>query len=314
MQTIVIRLSGGLGNQMCEYALGRTIALHTGCELRLDLINYDQINRLAFRCERGYHLKFFSGPSKVRRWNMISTYLFLLAWIVNKYFSQRLFSFLCRVLNISVVQEDNQEERNVALGDTPVLGQSKQKTLYLAACYGHVTYFEKYENVIRRDFLMTNPPVDQNKAIYEQCSSSDSSISIHIRRADYLSPTNGASVLDMAYYFRAVREIQKNVEAPLWILFSDDIDWCKKEFSFLPNVIYVEGNQNAPWEDLRLMSACKHHIIANSTFSWWGAFLGRDQNSLTYYPKPWFLGMETPNIGVKKEWIAIEAFGMESKV
>jgi hypothetical protein len=314
MQTVVIRLSGGLGNQMCEYALGRAIALDKACELRLDLINYAAINRLALRFERGYHLTFFTGPSKARRWNMIFTYFFLIAWIINKFFSKQLFSYLCRAMNISVVQTDNLENLNAALVDTPVLGHNKQKTYYLAACYGHVTYFQKYETVIRRDFLLANLPTGQNKALYGHCSSSESSISIHIRRADYLSPSNSATVLGMAYYFRAVAEIKKHVVDPLWVVFSDDIDWCRKEFHFLRNVTFVEGNAGTPWEDLRLMSACKHHIIANSTFSWWGAFLGRDQNGLTYYPKPWFLGMETPNIGVKKEWIAIEALDMESKV
>jgi len=299
---------------MCEYALGRALALDKACELRLDLINYAPINRLALRSERGYHLAYFAGPCKARRWNMINTYSFLIAWIINKYFSKQLFSFLCRAMNISVLQTDDLENLNAALVDTPVPSQKKRRTLYLAACYGHVTWFQKYEAAIRNDFMFAQPPIGQNKRYSEQFSKSESSISIHIRRADYLSPSNGATVLSMAYYFRAVTEIKKYVEDPLWVVFSDDIDWCRKEFYFLQNVTFVEGNEKMPWEDLRLMAACKHHIIANSTFSWWGAYLGRDLKGVTCYPKPWFLTMETPNIGLKKEWIAIESRDMESKI
>jgi len=312
MQTVVIRLSGGLGNQLCEYALGRAIALKNKCELKLDLINYDSINRFAFRSERGYHLKFFSGPVKSPRWNMVNTYLFLAAWIVNKLGAKRIFSVLCRVLDINVIQADNIEALNAAFGDAPIPRIGEREFLYLAACYGHVDFFQKYEAVIRKDFLLANPPADQNNFLYEDCSSSDSSISIHIRRADYLLPSNGATVLGLVYYSRAIHELKKIVENPLWIVFSDDIQWCRKEFYFLQNVTFVEGNEGTPWEDLRLMSACKHHIIANSTFSWWGAFLGRDQHGVTCYPKPWFLGMETPNIGVKKEWIAVESREMST--
>jgi hypothetical protein len=78
------------------------------------------------------------------------------------------------------------------------------------------------------------------------------------------------------------------------------------EFSDFENAVFVSGNEDAPYEDIRLMSLCKHHIIASSTFSWWGAYLG-DDSGMTIYPRPWFKGLEMPSSCVPSKWVAVSS-------
>ena len=107
----------------------------------------------------------------------------------------------------------------------------------------------------------------------------------------------------MRYYEVAMEEMDKRVDSPKWIFFSDDIEWCKGQFSKTKNAIFIEGDWNKPVQDLILMSKCKHHIIANSTFSWWAAYIGND-SAITMYPGTWLDDCARTEI-VPNEWIPV---------
>jgi hypothetical protein len=301
MKTIVVRVSGGLGNQMFEYAFGLAVSKRTGRDLRLDLTDF-----LIFRGGRTYQLDQFRGPLATRRWGYVQTGLFLAAWIIGKRISRAMASWMFRILNVRVAQTDqiflvDPCFMNTLLSDT-------DSTLCMVGCYGVLPYFENETDSIREAFELTHEVSGQNKTYFNQLYNNASSVSIHIRRTDYLMASNGAPVLDISYYERAIRTIHQRVDNPLWVVFSDDIPWCKEAFAFLPNVIYVEGNEEAPWFDIHLIAACRHHIIANSTFSWWGAFLSRDQSGITVYPKTWFKGQPTTADMVKPFWMPVSSF------
>lgn len=123
------------------------------------------------------------------------------------------------------------------------------------------------------------------------------SVAVHVRRGDYVSLQSAAKfhgTLPMTYYQEAARRIQDRHDRPLWVVFSDDIEWCRGALSFLgSSAMFVGHNQGAnAWQDLHLMSLCQHHIIANSSFSWWGAWLSERRGraeQMIHAPARWFV-------------------------
>lgn len=128
-------------------------------------------------------------------------------------------------------------------------------------------------------------------------------ISIHIRRGDYLlEPQRG--VCSTTYYKEAIQLLQKKIPNPIFVFFSDDIKWTKKELPF-DNSIYVDWNHDVDsWQDMYLMSLCKHNIIANSSFSWWGAWLNPNTEKMVVAPKQWFLHRNNYDI-LPEKWIKL---------
>jgi hypothetical protein len=299
MKKVVARITGGLGNQMFGYAVALAIARRTGRELYFDLTDF-----VVFFSGRKYQLKPFAGPSKVPHWSRLRSTLYLLAWIVNKRVSGRVFPFLLRAMKLRLVSSERIFEFDDLFLDDR-LGHCVE-TLYLQGVYGHVPYIPD-EDTLRDRFRFVQSPVGRNRAYSEQFERSPS-VSVHIRRSDYLSVDNGNIVLDAEYYQKAFRVMSLVEPSPLWVIFSDDIPWCRTQFGFLQGAIYVDGNEGEPWEDLRLMASCKHHIIANSTFSWWGAYLGRDRSGTTLYPEYWFPTLRTIPTMVKEGWVAVPSF------
>jgi len=125
----------------------------------------------------------------------------------------------------------------------------------------------------------------------EQKIKEKNSVSLHIRRGDYLTmqkaiDTIGVCPLD--YYDKAIREITRKIKNPTFFIFSDDINWVKENLKTNSPTIFVSGGKLKDYEELILMSKCKHNIIANSSFSWWGAWLNNNPNKIVIAPKKWF--------------------------
>ena len=127
------------------------------------------------------------------------------------------------------------------------------------------------------------------------------SVSLHVRRGDYLNLKN-IGVLDVDYYKQAVAYIRKNVEKPTFYIFSDDLDWCKKSLGFLDDCIYVDRTETEI-DDLKLMSCCQHNIIANSSFSWWGAWLNKNPKKTVIAPKSWLLNDPDSSNVILSDWV-----------
>lgn len=125
--------------------------------------------------------------------------------------------------------------------------------------------------------------------------------SIHVRRGNYLKLQHVHPVQSLEYYQKCIANFDSDT---LFIIFSDDLSWCKENFNYLSNKLFIEGNKD--YEDLYLMSLCKNNIIANSSFSWWGAFLNQNPNKKVYYPSMWFNpSVRTPKFTGAKTWIKI---------
>ncbi len=266
---ILARVSGGLGNQMFQYAAARALAERTGSELLIDLTWFDETIQDKVAIQRPYWLDVFS-----------------LAQTTNTYQSQ----FLLRA------------GLKLGLGTRPELyaephfhydpGFFKQEgNVILDGNWTSERYFAGIAPRIRQDFRFVPRPNAANQATLNMIAGS-TAVSLHVRRGDYVADKQtqqsfGLTPLD--YYRAATKLMRDRVKTPRLFVFSDDIDWCKGNLDLGKDTVFVEGNTGmASYEDMRLMSACQHHIIANSTFSWWGAWLGANPDKIVIAPKRWF--------------------------
>lgn len=167
----------------------------------------------------------------------------------------------------------------------------KTKKPYIDAIFLHLSYFSEIEDIVRESFVFQCID-ERNKKIADRMSS-ENSVSLHIRRGDYLNIPQYA-VCDEDYYTKAIEHIKLSVSSPKFYIFSDDPEWCKQfidgfdvEYEIISHNTGVDS-----YKDMYLMTQCRHNIIANSTFSWWGAWLNNNTDKIVVGPHPWVVGRE----------------------
>jgi hypothetical protein len=170
------------------------------------------------------------------------------------------------------------------------------QNVYLDGYWQSEKYFKDAQQAIRKDFSFRGPSDQANRALLEKMDADLHSgfvpVSVHVRRGDYSSnPQTNAfhGLLPVSYYEAAMGELEKRFPRISYYVFSDDLGWCRENMRFKGRVAFVDVNVDKPcWMDMRLMSACRHHIIANSSFSWWGAWLNARQDKAVIAPRQWF--------------------------
>lgn len=160
--------------------------------------------------------------------------------------------------------------------------------VYLNGYFQTEKYFKEYSDDIKKIFQQPSNifdiVVEKTLDSYGVDLSNDNTCSIHIRRGDYLNSPNHHPTQNMNYYMKAIKQMPKD---SIFLIFSDDIAWCKANFPDVPEKFkFIEGNTD--YEDLLLMSLCKNNIICNSTFSWWAAWLNNNPNKKVIIPSTWF--------------------------
>ena len=166
--------------------------------------------------------------------------------------------------------------------------------------------FDKIRDVLLKEFEPKNKPLEKNKELYKIIKNTKS-VCISIRRGDFVSNpvfSKKYNVCDEKYFKSAIEKMKKIIDNPTFIIFSDDIKWCKENLDF-GEKIYFEDGTDPVWEKLRLMYSCKNFIISNSTFSWWAQYLSKNKNKVVIAPYKW------SNIGYKKDiydkdWIIVK--------
>lgn len=254
---IGVRLMGGLGNQMFQYAAARALAAQHGTEVVLDLSWYEDEASTGVT-PRHYGLDDFAGPAGASRASAPC----------EQHFHERSFGFDASVSTLP-------------------------DGITLNGYFQSERYFCDHDAAIREDFRFRAEPDGANRAVLAMIESS-TAVAVHVRRGDYATDPattahHGLASLD--YYAEAARAVAAVVGDPRFFVFSDDPAWCRAHLAFLGNAVVVDHNgPDRAGEDLRLMTACRHHIIANSTFSWWGAWLGRGADQVVVAPRRWFAG------------------------
>lgn len=172
--------------------------------------------------------------------------------------------------------------------------------VYFKGFYQSERFFADIKTDVRKAFTfdMTQAS-ERSKEMAARMDADLNAVSLHIRRGDYLEPKhweNTGSVCQLPYYQNAIAAIKKQLDNPVFYVFSDDLAWVKENLP-LDNAVYIDWNKgNDSWQDMMLMSHCRRHIICNSTFSWWGAWLDPHKDKTVIVPERWFRHTETPYI------------------
>lgn len=274
-----VKLIGGLGNQMFQYALYRAMELK-GIDVCLD--DYTYFNRQNAPAHLAYHLDIFGlkynkmDPEKMPR------------YLVNPQ------SLLFRLFHKYRFGFPYYFEKEASKYDSSVFN-IRQKNKYFEGYWQTDKYFKEYKDIIKQDFQFKGEWSPSN-AHYRDMMQRTNSVSLHIRRGDYLKNSVYTGICTEDYYHHAIDYMKKHVEAPSFFVFSNDLEWCKAFFGEGDSVVYVEGNDvEHSYMDMILMTFCKHHVIANSSFSWWGSWLGVE-DGVTIAPTRWYQIHETPDI------------------
>lgn len=282
---IVVRLMGGLGNQMFQCAAARALALRHGVEARFDLSYLEDPPPDA--TPREYALSCF-------RLNVKRTTSDDFCLIEAEPSTPD-----SRGRNPSRVSPHRLHPvKQAGFGFDPRYFDAGPDTL-LVGYWTSEDYFRDAETVIRDDFTFRNPPDGSNRELAAEIGRD--SVSVHVRRGDYVTnPSAGVlERLSPDWYAAAAAEMMTHVDARVFFVFSDDPDWCRRHLRLPGDARFVEQNlPDAGHEDLRLMSLFRNHIIANSSFSWWGAWLYPHPDKVVIAPRRWFTdpGIDTSRL------------------
>lgn len=180
---------------------------------------------------------------------------------------------------------------------------------YLQGYWQSERYFIKHATTIRNDFTFRQPPTGHN-AVLASVILDTAAVSVHIRRGDYVNNAKTLSLHGVCppdYYFNAIESLRKRVPGARFFAFSDDLRWVADVLlPRYPDLILVDKNKGEnSYNDIRLMALCQHHIIANSSFSWWGAWLNPSPKKIVIAPRQWFLNGTNDTDLIPSSWIRL---------
>ena len=271
---VILQLKGGLGNQLFQYAAGLGLAMHHNVLLKVD-IQYLKKPDDTIGTIRNYELQQLIAPPN------IATNLELSELIQQNIFA-RSFEKLLPTFRRKIYAEKSFEfDSNFFKAG---------KNIYLKGYRQSEKYFINIEDKIRNQ-IKFQPTLLSEVANYANFLQNITSISIHIRRGDYTNTNVNKyhGVMTREYYQQAINTISSLINNPSFFIFSDNIDWVKDNLQFSSSATFVSGKiSKNHYQDFYLMSQCKHNIIANSSFSWWAAWLNNNQNKIVIAPKKWF--------------------------
>jgi hypothetical protein len=184
-----------------------------------------------------------------------------------------------------------------------------KKIILYDQCWTSYKYFESVENEIRELFVFPDLVGSKNKTIMDEIGVTES-VSLHVRRGDYLNSPILGGVIGSSYYKQAIQLVYRKIKKPKFYIFSDDITWCKSELGIKKeDCKFIDWNKSdLSFQDMCLMSHCKHNIIANSSFSWWGAYLNSNKSKIVICPKYWAgkdSGVEMSDMNMP-DWIEVD--------
>jgi len=271
---IITKLKGGLGNQLFQYALGRHLAEIHNTTLKLDTTSY------YYGGPRQYELNYFNIQENVAVTGEIKA--------LTEIKQGKLQKHLYLLFHNHPKKPPTYVCANYLYFNPKIL--KLPDNIYLEGYWCSEKYFIDIADIIRREFTIKMPQEGKNKQLAEIIGST-TSVGIHIRRGDYIEDPKARQshgLCSLRYYHNCIDHIAKISKEPHFFIFSDDVQWCKNNLRLDYPTTFVDHNdQKHSYEDLRLMSQCKHNIIANSTFSWWAAWLNPNQDKIVLAPDKW---------------------------
>ena len=277
---IIVRIMGGLGNQLFQYAIGLALAHKKNTTLKLDLRTIER------QPQRKFQLPFFNIPYERASLEEIAEVsastpgslmqrIFILAQGRLPYYMHRVITQKSRAFDPHIFQSP--------------------RNCYLDGYWQCEKYFIDERLTLLKQLTLKDPVGAKAEKICQKMVETNS-VSLHIRRGDYVSNKLYSEVmgaLSLEYYLKAVKKIEEKVADPNFFVFSDDLDWAKQNLKIPFPMTFVEHVTPLDNVEIMMMSVCKHHIIANSSFSWWGAWLGQFSQKVIIAPSLWFKGSQS---------------------
>lgn len=271
---IITRLTGGLGNQMFQYAFGRSLSIKHRTELKLDVSAYSVTPNSPEFPVRQYDLNIFNIEENFATAAEISR----LSKRVDIDIADRVLNKLLGVKR-SHIREPHFHFWNGS-NDLP-------DYIYLSGYWQSEKYFKEVEQILREEFTFREAPHEDAAVILERIRDTES-VCVHVRRGDFLlNPLNG--LCGQEYFRTGEKIIGSHVSDPVFFVFSDDIEWCEANLRFDSETVYVSDDFGGLKfrDDFRLMSEGKHFIISNSSFAWWAVWLSTNANRIVVAPSEW---------------------------
>lgn len=282
----IVNVIGGLGNQMFQYSFALALKNITKGKVKLDIGNFT-----GYKLHNGFEIgKIFTNYLEIANGKEVKKISYqsndVYSKVLKKIFKRKKFEFY---------------EQKMEYKEFSSIIDKK----YFKGYWQSEKYFYVIKDEIKNFFKFPEIKDNKNMKILKRINSSNS-VSIHIRRGDYVSHPIHGGICSIAYYKKAIEHLKINVKEPVFYIFSNDIQWCKENLN-LSEANYIDWNQGEmSFRDMQLMSECQHNIIANSSFSWWGAWLNNNTDKIVVAPSKWF-NSENMNIKdlIPKEWVKI---------
>lgn len=288
----LVILQGGLGNQMFQYAFYLAMKEHSpNTDYDCSIVNYNNDHN-GFELENIFNIK--AKQSKLT---------LLIVKILKRYTFLQKHKFIS-LLNIKLITDSVPSIYNSIF-----LKKNKTFRTYYLGYWQTEKYFEEIEDKVRNTFTFDKTKLsDKSNSIVSEIQS-NTSVSIHIRRGDYLFDKNinlYGNICTNEYYNKAIKLIQDKYPQCHFYVFSDDCEWAKENLHINGESTYINFNKGKnSWQDMYLMSLCKHNIIANSSFSWWGAWLNSNPSKTVICPSK-FINSNSKSDIIPENWLTIE--------
>lgn len=302
---IIIKIDEGLGNQLFKYAFARSLSYDLGTELYIDKFN-PYSNKEYFKkkimTQAGKIYNILCNSSYYMNTNFHYNFSHYLEDIPHAQYFLNHFNIKEKIFKKKMKRVNFYNFPYV--GDENLLEFPKIENIktpaYISGAFQSEKYFLHNKDIIKEDLKLKHPAKGKNKEIAEDIQNNNS-IAIHVRRGDYLKiPSMGICTLD--YYKKAINFISKQVNNPKFYIFSNDPKWTQENIKIDHPTYYVTNNPpEKGYEDLRLMTLCDNFIIANSSFSWWGAWLSENKNKIIIRPEPWFFQKSSDFYDIKSK-------------
>lgn len=264
----IVRFLGGLGNQMFQYAFYLSLK-NVFTDVKADIEGYQ-----SYPLHNGFEIEKIFGLNIAKADKLIVK-------LYDPSFRQWTIRKLRKVLSLS---NTYYQQKEPFLFDDRIYTDKSNKLYW--GYWQNELYFKEIADLIRKSFSFKAPLNGKNRLIMEKIRTTNS-IAIHVRRGDYVKDPLLGGICDYSYYSNAINFISAKVSQPAFYIFSDDIAWCRQNLN-LPSATYITDNtKENSYIDMQLMTYCNHIIIANSSFSWWAAWLNNNVNKIVIAPQKW---------------------------
>lgn len=296
IKTIVLKLQGGLGNQMFQYALGRALQEQYKAKLILDTsdFRYDKVGRMYALDVFKLHDNLIVDDTGCYNWKYDQRH---------NYFIKAAIKMMPNFFMKLASAHGKYIWENIEY--KPLDINTKSEIIYVHGLWQSEKYFKPIEKQLCKEFHIKQDNVVSCMHLAESIQK-ENSVAVHLRRSDYLNKNNKNHVLGLSYYYKAMDYLDQVFEHNIYYIFSDDIVWAKNNLkTYKRNVCFIEDNFK-DYEEFYLMYNCKHYVLANSTFSWWGSFVGKKDDSLILAPSKWYDDNTDISSLLRSEFIIID--------